>query len=113
MSVITVIVFFIYLYRSCCLLILCEGLRFAEHCILYLFISINYYFVPLKLRSTSENFHMLSMEGELLPIQIDLTKILLCDVLEINWHNIKIHHHNKPLHLSQDISIALKDRIRS
>ena len=109
-TVVTAIGAPLYLYRSYCKLTLCKGFKYAKYCVLYLFIT-NYHFMdPIKLRSTSENLLMFTIEGELQSNQIGSTKNLMWDVLKINWHNVKIHHQQKPSHLHQDISTDLKGR---
>ena len=98
----------IYLYRRCHKINLCNGFEYATHCFLYLFIHESHFYVPIKQTSTPGYFHMFIMEGE--PDKYNQKLLMGCVTNLLT--NVKVLDPDKPIHIHQSMSVALKDKMR-
>jgi hypothetical protein len=79
---------------------------------IYLFLSCNNYYVPLKLRSTPGLSHMFILNKQIHAQNVTIQKQFLWDILHIDWVDIVNKLNNVTVMLPHEITILLLDKIR-
>ena len=113
LTAITVLGVIIYLCKYGSRLTLCKGHRYTNTCSIYLFLSVDNYYVPIKLRNTNAIAYKIRLNTPITREHISLTKKLLWDTLLINWSDSKIVLNNKQLPMPQTVCVNLIDKYRT
>ena len=77
-----------------------------------LFISDIQYYVPIKLCRTAGSVHLFKIAGRLTIDKVRLKKHYVCDVLEIDWNEIKVTFNGKVINLPKSITDKLWDKFK-
>ena len=91
---------------------LCKGYRFKQAFTIYMFISDNIRYIPVKIIHLSGQLHKLHLSEPLYPDQVQMTKKLIWDILHIHWRDSSISYEGDTLHLPSDVVIPLLDKVR-
>jgi hypothetical protein len=111
-TAITIVGGIICLYKYCRKMTLLKGYRYRRACEMYLFLSCNNYYVPLKLRNTSGLSHMFSLNKSIHAQQITISKQILWDLLHIDWADLTVKLNGITVMLPHEVTIPLLDKIR-
>ena len=91
---------------------LCRGLEYATACHIYVFISRNDRYSPIKLRSTSGLLYNL-VTNQRLPIEaIELHRGCPWDSMHINWGEVTLTNGNIKIRLPYNVQIPVRERSR-
>ena len=86
---------------------LCRGQLFSNIVKIMLFISDVQYDVPIKLCKTVGSIHLFKVTGTLMPDKVNINKLYIWDILEIDWKEVKVTFNGKAINLPKSITIKL------
>ena len=69
-------------------------------------------YVPVKLCKTAGSIHLFKIFGQLTPDQITLERILLWDIVKIDWKEVFMTLNGTLVHLLRLVIIPLRDKFR-
>ena len=77
-----------------------------------LFISDVQYYIPVKLCKMAGSIHVFTISGNLMVDKVKLNKHYVCNVLEIDWSEIKVTFNDKVINLPKLITVKLWDKFK-
>ena len=86
---------------------LCRGQLFSNVVKIMLFISDIQYYMPIKLCKTAGSIHLFKITGILKPNKVKINKHYICDILEVDWKEVKVKFNGKVINLPDSITIKL------
>ena len=89
-----------------------HGFEYPRVCHVYLFISTDCRYVPVRVTSCKGMLYFFSFKGTFEKSNITLKKNYLWDTIHIDWKDSSIMYNNKPLPVVQDITVPMLDKIR-
>ena len=91
---------------------LCKGLEYTTACHVYVFISSNDRYSPIKLRSvTGLLYNFVTNQG--LPMEsLELHKGCLWDNLNINWGEVTLNNEDTQIRLPYNVQVPMKEKVR-
>ena len=101
-----------YLMVRCRHHTLCRGLEYTTACHVYVFISRNERYSPIKLHSTTELLYNF-VTNKKLPIEaLTLHQGCPWDTLHINWRDVKLTNGETSIKLPYNVKVPLKEKSR-
>ena len=89
-----------------------KGYLCDNTCTIYLFLSHECYYVPVKLRELNGLLHTFALSGQLKAQNLQLLKHTLWDTLHIKWLSTTLNMNGKIIDLSENVNIPLWDKIK-
>ena len=111
-TLITILGVAVYLYRTCGKMTFFKGYLYDNTCIIYLFLSQECYFVPVKLRELNGLLHTFALSGQPKAQNLQLLKHTLWDTLHIRWLSTTLSMNGKRIDLPENVNIPLWDKIK-
>ena len=102
-TTITILGVVVYLYKTCSKMTFFKGYLYDNVCTVYLFISHDRYYVPLKLRELNGILHTFTLNEQPKPEHIQLPKHTLWDTRNIKWLGTTPHMKNKRIDLPENV----------
>ena len=98
-----------YLMVRCSYCTLCRRLEYATACHVYIFVSRNKRYSPIKLHSTTDYF----VTNKKLPIEaLTLHQGCPWDTLHINWRDVNLTNGETNIRLPYNVQVPLKEKSR-
>ena len=101
-----------YLWQHWRRMTLCKGYRFSNTCSLYLYVTLDSYYIPIKIKSTNGVLHKFKITSQITTDKLRLDKNFLWDSLSINWDECCVILGSNPLPLPHIITVNLIDKMR-
>ena len=101
-----------YVIMRCRKRTLCRGLEYASACHVYVFISKNERYSPIKLRSTTGLLYNFVTNQKIPMEALELHKGCPWDNLRINWEGITLTNGNTQIRLPYNVQVPLKEKPR-
>ena len=108
-SLSTIITYIIMRCRKCTL---CRGLEYATACHIYVFISKNERYSPIKLRSTTGLLYNFVTSQKLSMEALELSRGRPWDSLRINWGEVTLTNGYTQIRLPYNVQVPLKEKTR-
>ena len=89
-----------------------KGYLYENVCTVYLFISLDCYHVPLKLRELNSSLHNFTLNGQIKPENMQLLKHALWDTMNMRWLGIALNMNGRRIDLPENRNIPLWNKIK-
>ena len=89
-----------------------RGHLFSNAVKVMLFMSDTQYYVPVKLCQTVGSIHLSKMTGKLIPEHVTLKRLILWDIIEIDWKEVNMTLNRNKVHLPKSVLILLRDKFK-
>ena len=104
-TIITILGVAVYLYKACNKMTFFKSYLYDNVCTVYLFISHDCYHVPLKLRELNGILHILTLNGQHKPQNMQLLKHALWDTMNIKSLDTTLNMNSKRIDLPENVNI--------
>ena len=111
-TLITILGEAVYLYRACSKMTFFKGYLYDNTCTIYLFLSHECYYIPVKLRELNGLLHIFALSGQLKAQNLQLLKHTLWDTLHIKWLSTTLNMNGKRINLPENVNIPLWDKVK-
>ena len=91
---------------------LCRGLEYATACHIYVFISKNERYSPIKLRSTTGLLYNFVTSQKISMESLELHRGCPWDSLRINWGEVTLTNGSSQIRLPYNVQVPLKEKTR-
>ena len=109
-TLVTVIAAFVYLFKH--LQRLMFGIRHSAYIHLYLFVSNDINYVPIKFKTMAGQIHKLTINRMLFNTHLTIEKLCGWDLMRINWTPTILYHNDEQITLPGAVAISIIDKYR-
>ena len=110
-AITSVIGIFWFLCKKCRNLTICKGYLFNKRYSIYLFVTHDTRYVPIKLKTFCGSMHNVLLNTPIHSCQIRIESRCLWDILYINWNETVLKHNHLKLHMPQTLAIPLLTKL--